>query len=75
MTNPNLINLDHSQKCLAHCRHCGSVRGIARSGTGPHAGRIDCDGCGRFLNWMPFVLAVELGVIEPCRPEEEIPLF
>lgn len=56
------IDLDSSQKCLVPCRHCGSVWGVVKDGTGPHAKRIDCQGCGRFLNWMGLGLAIELGL-------------
>lgn len=58
------IDLDSSERCLVPCRHCGSVWGEMRDGTGPHAKRIDCHGCGRFLNWMGLGTAIRFGMYE-----------
>ncbi len=34
------------------CPHCGSDSGRVGAGAGPHAGRFDCAGCGRFIKWL-----------------------
>src|SRR5262245_54863375 len=34
------------------CRHCGAATVPRRGpGRGPHAARLDCGACGRFLQW------------------------
>lgn len=58
------IDLNNEHRSLAHCRHCGSCNGVLRSGSGPHAARVDCEGCGKFLNWAPFWFAAQMGLIE-----------
>lgn len=64
------IDLDGSQRSLVPCRHCGSAWGVVKDGKGPHAKRIDCHGCGRFLNWMSLATAIQFGLYEPCLPGE-----
>jgi hypothetical protein len=35
------------------CRRCGSTVARQGPGAGPHYARLVCDGCGRFLRWLP----------------------
>lgn len=58
------IELDGSQKALNPCLKCGSCRAIVKPGTGPHAKRLECDGCGRFHNWLGLDAAISLGLYE-----------
>lgn len=58
------LNLDRSEKCLTPCKHCGSVWGEVKDGAGPHSRRIDCQGCGKFINWMGLNMAIRLGFYE-----------
>lgn len=65
-----IIELDGSQKALGHCKACGSCRGVVRPGTGPHAKRIDCEGCGKFHNWLSLDGAIALGLYEQVPDHE-----
>lgn len=34
------------------CGGCGGVVGVLREPTGPHHARLNCNECGRFLQWL-----------------------
>lgn len=59
-----IVELDSSQKALRPCQSCGSCRAIAKPGSGPHAKRLDCDGCGKFHGWLSLDAAIMLGLYE-----------
>ncbi|MBD2054787.1 hypothetical protein H6F88_01900 [Oculatella sp. FACHB-28] len=37
---------------LGECRYCGSHDLVVLPGSGPHAGRLDCSHCRRFVKWL-----------------------
>ena len=42
------------------CPHCNSEVATVSAGTGPHAGRFDCGGCGRFVRWLSKSLMAQI---------------
>ena len=43
------------------CRHCGCDSGRVGAGIGPHAGRLDCAGCGDFIQWVGKAAMAKIG--------------
>ena len=35
------------------CPRCGAIDTVIGQGSGPHAAREQCAGCGRFHRWLP----------------------
>jgi len=45
-----------------NCPKCGSQSLAINPGSGPHAARLDCKGCKRFIKWLSKIDAQVLGL-------------
>jgi len=54
----------HSPTLPTECSHCGSEALALSLATSPHAARLDCEGCERWLKWVSKVQAEQLGLMD-----------
>ena len=57
-------------KLPTKCPRCGSESLAIKPGSGPHAARIDCEGCKRFIKWVSKADAQKLGLKLDGRAEK-----
>ena len=60
-----------------HCKHCPTgtaTREIVMT-SGPHYGKLECTGCGRFIGWMatPQVPFDRMKIPDPLPPGKPLP--